>query len=552
MIPDAPQLLGRYVSMIKRVLIVGGGMAGWMSAAYLARTLGAQFPDGVRITLIESADSGGPGLGEGTLPTIRQTLRRIGVDETSLVRECGTSFKQGTRFVHWRYPPGRGRPDHYLHSFQVTQEPAGLDLLPYWLLGVAGQNSHWDEVSTPQKRVADSGLAPKLIDHPHYEAPLNYAYHFDTLKLAALLRRQGLASGVQQVLDTVDAVNLAEDGSIRSVTARAHGELEADLFIDCTGFRAQLIGAALGVPYTSCRSVLFCDTALAMQVPYERPDEPIASCTIATAHESGWIWEIGLDGRRGIGNVYSSDHMDDARAEQLLRAYVDTAGGGRAGHGLTARKIRFESGYREINWKKNCVAIGLSSGFFEPLEATRIVFTEVAATTLSNLFPWGGDLEMAAKQYNRIMRRRHERALDFIKLHYCLSERRDSRFWLDNVDSASIPESLQELLRMWEHRPPGSIDIDRNVDLFEESSWQYVLYGMGYKTDLRPRAGSLRYYDEARAAFANIKRQAALACRTLPPHRELIATARARAFGAPEVRASKVRRRALPVSMSVK
>jgi tryptophan 7-halogenase len=528
--------------MIKRVLIVGGGIAGWMSAAYLARTLGARFPDGVRITLVESADSKGPGLEEGTLPTIRQTLRRIGVDETSLVRECGTSFNQGAKFVHWRYPPGRGRPDHYLHSFQGTHEPAGLDLLPYWLLGVAGQNINWDEVSTPQKRVADSGRAPKLIDHPHYEAPLNYAYHFDTRKLAALLRKQGLASGVRQVLDTVDAVNLAEDGSIRSVTARAHGELQADLFIDCTGFRAQLIGAALGVQYTSCRSVLFCDTALTAQVPYERPDAPIASYTIATAHESGWIGDIGLDGRRGIGVVYSSDHMGAARAEQLLRAYVDKAGGGRAGLGLTARKIRFEAGYREINWQKNCVAIGLSSGFFEPLEATRIVFTEVAAITLANLFHWGGDLEMAAKQYNRIMRRRYERALDFIKLHYCLSERRDSRFWLDNVDSASIPESLQELLRMWEHRPPGSIDIDRNVDLFEESSWQYVLYGMGYKTDLRPRAGSLTYYDEARAAFADIKRQAALACRTLPTNRELIATAHAREFGAPEASASKVSR----------
>jgi hypothetical protein len=269
-----------------------------------------------------------------------------------------------------------------------------------------------------------------------------------------------------------------------------------------------------------------------MQLPYERPDAPIASYTTATAHESGWTWEIGLDNRRGIGNVYSSDHMDEARAEQMLRAYVDKTGGGRAGHGLTARKIRFEPGYREINWKKNCVAIGLSSGFFEPLEATRILFTEAAVTLLSNLFPWGGNLEIAAKQYNQVMRRRYERTLDFIKLHYCLSERRDSRFWLDNVDSASIPESLQELLHRWEHRPPGSVDFDQNVDLFNESSWQYVLYGMGYTTDLRPRAGALRYYDEARAAFADIARQADLACRTLPTNRELIATARARPFGA--------------------
>src|ERR1700730_17255457 len=258
--------------MVKRVLIVGGGTAGWITAGYLARTLGAQLPDSVRITLVESVDIGTPALGEGTFPTIRRTLRRIGVDETSLVRERGTSFKQGEKFVHWRYPPCRRLHAHYLHSFQVTHAPTGLDLLPYWLLGAAGQNINWDEVSTPQKRVADSYRAPKLVDHPNYEAPLNYAYHFDTMKLAAFLRKQGIASGVQHVLDTVDAVNLAEDGSIRSLTARAHGELHADLFIDCTGFPAQLIGAALGVPYTSCRSVLFCDLFLGMQVPDERPD----------------------------------------------------------------------------------------------------------------------------------------------------------------------------------------------------------------------------------------------------------------------------------------
>jgi hypothetical protein len=232
--------------------------------------------------------------------------------------------------------------------------------------------------------------------------------------------------------------------------------------------------------------------------------------------------------------VYSSAHTDDARAEEILRSYV-----GKAADALTARKIRFDAGYREISWKKNCIAIGLSSGFFEPLEATGIVFIEVAAVMLSNLFPWGGDFEIAAKQYNDIMRRRYERALDFIKLHYCISARRDSQFWIDNVAGASIPESLQELLRMWRHRPPGTIDIDQNVDLFKESSWQYVLYGMGYKTDLRPRAGALKYYNEARAAFAEIRRQADFACRTLPTNRELIEIARLRPFGQPSASAPR-------------
>lgn len=512
--------------MIKSVLIVGGGTAGWITAAYLARALEAQRPGGARITLLDSAQFASPGLGEGTGPTIRNTLRGIGIDETRLVRACCTSFKQGTRFIHWRFPPGRGAPDHYLHPFQITKEPAGLDLLSYWLLGVAGPNVKWDAVSTPQKRVADSNRAPKLIHIPDYEAPLNYAYHFDTVKLAAFLRRRAIAMGALSLRDTLERVNLTEDGSIRSVTVRAGGDLHADLFIDCTGARAQLIGTALGAPYKSCGSTLFCDTALAMQVPHERPDSPIASCTIATAHDSGWISDIGLDCRREIGNVYSSDHTNDARAEAILRAYV-----GKAGDRLPVRKLRFEAGYREISWKKNCIAIGASSGFFEPLEATGSVFIEVAVALLANLFPWGGDLEVAAKHYNGIMRRRFERALDFIKLHYCISERRDSRFWLDNVDSASIPESLQELLSMWEQRPPGSTDFDQDVDSFKESSWQYVLYGMGYETDLRPRAGAHRHHDEARAAFAAIRRQGDYRCQTLPTNRELLDLVRFRRFG---------------------
>jgi hypothetical protein len=309
---------------------------------------------------------------------------------------------------------------------------------------------------------------------------------------------------------------------------RQHGELRADLFVDCTGFRAQLIGSALEVPYKSCRSVLFCDTAVTMQVPYSKPDSPIASYTISTAQEAGWTWDIGLDTRRGIGYVYSSAHTDDSRAEQILRNYV-----GSAAKNLTARKISFDAGYREINWKKNCVAIGLSSGFFEPLEATGIMFTEIAAVMLSNLFPWGGDLEIAARQFNERMRRRYENALDFIKLHYCITERRDSEFWRDNVATTSIPDRLHELLRRWRHRPPDSIDIDPNVDIFPETSWQYVLYGMGYKTDLRPKIGVFKYFNEAREAFAEIARQADFACHTLPTNRELLKAARTRNFGTP-------------------
>lgn len=511
--------------MRKRILIVGGGTAGWLTAGYLARRLGSDLPGGASIRLVESAEIGTLGVGEGTFPTIRRTLSTIGVDEADLVRRCGATFKQGAKFVHWRSQPGAAAPDHYSHPFQVTSENSGLELLPYWLLGVAGDRN-WDEVNTPQKRAADARRAPKLPTHPDYTGPLNYAFHFDAVKLAGLLRDQAVGNGVDHLTDTVSEVILGDDGAITGVRTERNGVLDADLYIDCTGFRAELIGKALGVPFRSCRDVLFCNRAMAAQLPYDSADAPIASYTIATAQDAGWIWDIGLDTRRGIGHVFSSDHTDDAAAEAALRVYL-----GPAGRDAEIRNFRFDAGFRTVNWQKNCVAIGLSSGFFEPLEATGIIFSEMAAGLVANLFPWGGDYETSARQFNETMLRRYERALDFIKLHYCISERRDTSFWRDNTDPRSTPDSLHELLDRWRFRPPNELDIDPRIDIFTEPSWQYVLYGMGWKTDLSPKAGLYRYHDEARQAFAEVDRQAQFAIRNLPSNRDLVTYAKSRRFG---------------------
>lgn len=503
--------------MVKQVLIVGGGTAGWVTAGYLASVLGAR-GDGISITLVESPEIGILGVGEGTFPTIRKTLKRIGVSEAKLIQECNATFKQGAKFAHWRRTPGQehGVPDHYLHSFEVTRARGGMDLLPYWLLGVAG-DKNWDEVNTVQKVAADNFRAPKRLVDEDYIGPLNYAYHFDAPKLADLLRREAIGLGVIHISDTIEAVNLTEDGAIKNVVGRQSGELHADLFVDCSGFRAQLIGKAMGVPYKSCRDVLFCNRAMAIQVPYPAPDSPIPSYTISTAHAAGWTWDIGLDTRRGVGYVYSSDHINDDKAEETLRSYI-----GLAANDLEARTFGFEAGFREVNWQKNCVAIGLSSGFFEPLEATGIVFAEVAAVMLANLFPWKGSFETSARQFNDLTLKRYKRALDFIKLHYCISERRDSAFWKDNVAAASIPDSLHDLLDRWRYRTPSDLDTDSNVDIFPPESWQYVLYGMGYKTDLSAKASIFRYYDEAREEFEDIRQQSGNACRIMPTNRDLI------------------------------
>lgn len=515
--------------MRKRVLIVGGGTAGWLTAGYLAKRLSTDLPGGVAITLVESQDIGVLGVGEGTFPTIRRTLATIGIDEAELVRRCGATFKQGAKFVHWRHMPGAGATDHYSHPFQVADPNIGLELLPYWLIGLGG-SENWDEVSSPQKKAADAHRAPKLPSHADYVGPLNYAFHFDAIALAGLLREKAIANGVRHLTDTVTEVMLAEDGAIAGVRTEANGTLDADLYIDCTGFRAELIGKAMGIPFKSCRDVLFCNRAVAAQLPYAGPQDPIASYTISTAQQAGWTWDIGLDRRRGIGHVYSSDHIDDEAAERVLRTYL-----GAAGADAEVRQFRFDAGYREINWHKNCVAVGLSSGFFEPLEATGIAFAEVSAGLIANLFPWGGDYETSARQFNLNLRRRYERALDFIKLHYCISERRDSDFWRDNVSAASIPDSLQEMLERWRYRWPNELDIDSQIDIFTEPSWQYVLYGMGWKTDLTAKAGALRYHDDARRAFAEVRNQAAFAIRNLPSNRDLVDYAQHHRFGAQTV-----------------
>ena len=369
--------------MVKQLVIVGGGTAGWLTAAYLARTLATAAPGGVRITLVESADIGILGVGEGTFPSIQRTLRRIGMDEGTFLRESNATFKQGIRFVNWRLNPGSAGRNDYFHPFQSAQvRQGGLDLLPYWLLGLT-PGLQLDEAATIQKRVADAARAPKRISDADFDAPLSYAYHFDAVSFARTLRVVAKQLGVEHVTDTVEVVNLDATGAIESLSTREHGRLKGDLYVDCSGFRAQLIGRTLGIPFKSCQSTLFCDRAVAMQVPYERPDTPIASYTISTAHEAGWTWDIGLDTRRGVGYVYSSAHSDDERAERVLRDYIGSAADGR-----TVRAFKFEAGYRETSWHANCVAIGLAGGFFEPLEATGIVFIEVAAILALINKPW--------------------------------------------------------------------------------------------------------------------------------------------------------------------
>jgi tryptophan halogenase len=502
------------VQPVRNIVIVGGGTAGWLTAGVIAAKHRSRIGAGFTVTLVESPNTPIIGVGEGTWPTLRSTLARIGVSETELFRHCDAAFKQGAKFARWT----TGTPDDfYYHPLMLPQSFGQVNLVPHWLAREDGR-SFCDAV-TPQGRLCDDGLAPKTIATAEFEAVANYSYHFDAGKFAPFQQKQSVEKlGVRHVLADVRRVNLAPDGDIRSLDTPQAGEIEGDLFVDCTGFKALLIGETLGVPFVDCGDVLFCDRALAMQVPYDSDSTPIASHTISTAQSAGWIWDIGLPTRRGTGHVYSSRHISDEDAERELRAYV-----GPAAKNLTARKIPIRSGHRQTFWKRNCVAVGIAAGFLEPLEASAIVLIELSAKLIAEQMPVCREvMDLIAARFNATTLYRWGRIIDFLKLHYVLTKRTDTAFWRDNLLPETIPKRLQELLLLWSHQSPWFHDeFDRVEEVFPAASYQYVLYGMGFRTQVDPAVLGGEAGQAERAMRENAMQTEKLRTK-LPRHRDLI------------------------------
>ena len=496
---------------VRDIVIAGGGTAGWLTAGVLAADHGER----LRIRVVESPDVATIGVGEGTWPTMRDTLRRIGISEATLLRECDAAFKQGSRFDGWRNGTA---DDRYFHPFSLPHGYLDADLVSGWLDN-DGCKSFADTM-TPQAQLCRRDKAPKQAATPEYAAVVNYAYHLDAVKLGTLLREHCTRTlGVEHVSDHITAVESRENGDIAALSLRERGRVEGDLFIDCTGLRALLIGEHFGVGFVAQRDVLFNDRALATQVPYAHAHDEIASQTISTAQDDGWIWDIGLPTRRGVGHVYSSAHTSDADAEAALTAYVAASGGPAALPSV--RQIHFEPGYRETFWQRNCVAIGLSAGFIEPLEASAIVMIELSAALLSEDFPaTRQDMDIVAGRFNDTFSYRWQRVIDFLKLHYVLSVR-DQPYWRDHRADQSIPQALRELLKLWRHRAPSQRDFPRSEEIFPSASWQYILYGMDFRPDgTATRGGGSRA--AAHNYFAETERLTARLRDALPGNRALI------------------------------
>ncbi|WP_445428401.1 tryptophan halogenase family protein [Alishewanella sp. HL-SH05] len=495
---------------IKHIVIVGGGTAGWLSAAIIAAQHQSYSAAGVAVTLVESSDIPTIGVGEGTWPTMRGTLQQIGLKERDFFKRCHAVFKQGGKFVNWVTGDG----DFYYHPFTVPLGYGRIDLAPY-----VDDIRDFAPDTNFQHHICEAGLAPRTLADSEYQGQCNYAYHLDAGEFAEMLKEHCKEKlGVQHRIATLDHCTRDDAGNISGLFFKNEPmPLSADLYIDCTGFASLLLGKALEVPFNSIEHLLFNDSALAMHVPYASADSPVACHTIATAQNAGWIWDIGLTHRRGVGHVYSSRFLSDDEAEYNLRQYV-----GAAAKNLSARKISYQSGHRAKFWANNCVAIGMSAGFVEPLEATAIMLVELSARFVADNLPADtADMPVVAKRFNQQMGYRWQRIIDFLKLHYLLTQRPEP-YWQAHLDPATLPISLQEDLQLWRSRGPTTQDFQGPLELFPAASYQYVMYGMGFKPDFSRQAYLYQQNQQAAQILKKSQQLTTQMLGTLPPHRQYI------------------------------
>lgn len=505
---------------VRAVVVVGGGSAGWLAAARIAARNSGPGQNAVRVTLVESSTVPPIGVGEGTWPTMRNTLAKIGLTETEFIRSCDAALKQGARFVGW---VDGSANDAYYHPLNPPVGATELNLSPHWETLGSAQSPSRERASFAdcvdfQAALCTAGLAPKEITHPEFRGVANYAYHLDAGKFAMVLREHAVNRlGVRHVIGDVVRIHRAENGDIERLELADGQELAGDLFVDCSGFAAILIDGVYKVPFQRCGDTLFIDRALAMQVPYPHSEAPITCHTVSTAQDAGWIWDIGLWTRRGVGYVYSSSHTSDDEAEATLRRYV-----GSAADQLSARKISIQSGHRQWFWQNNCVAVGLSAGFLEPLEASALLLIEVSLDHVADRLPrTRGAMDVLARQFNETFQHHWNRIIEFLKLHYVLTQRTEA-FWRDNVTPASIPVSLQERLELWRVHPPGTQDFSHAREVFSWPSYQYILHGMHFRTRYAELPHVAREASDARRLLARAAQQRQEVLQKMPPHRELL------------------------------
>ena len=441
---------------LKRLVIVGGGTAGWIAALYLNRIVRRL---SCEVTLVESAAIGTIGVGEATVPTFVHLLRMLGLDEAQFMRRCSATYKMGIQFEGWR-GPGHS----YFHPFGGSGRIAGLDLFHFWLRYSAGQ--------AVESTYIDYALQARLARDNNGPSPTTlktgaYAYHLDAGALATYLKELAVAEGVRHYFGTVGEVTLADNGDLASIDIGGGRTIGGDLFIDATGFSALLIEQTLGDRWIDWSNLLLNDRAVTMPLPVEPNKVPY---TRSIAGRAGWMWRIPLNSRTGSGYVYSSAHLSDESAVEELVQSADL----RTRRAADPRFLRIRVGRRTQFWKRNCVSIGLASGFIEPLESTAIHLIQRAVMLLADHLPDQRIDAPLRDAFNEKLGREYDEIRDFVLLHYIINGRSES-FWRD-AREVTLPDRLDEFLALYD--VCGLVDPHR-VSLFEEASYHYIMSGCG-------------------------------------------------------------------------
>ena len=488
---------------IRKIVIVGGGTAGWMAAAPLAQRLGGR----VSIELVESPDIGTVGVGEATLPTIRYFNRSLGIDGADFVRKTQGTFKLGIEFCDWGHVGNR-----FFHGFG-DYGPRIENQSPHhhWLrLKREGIDIPFDNGSMAASAARLNRFTPPSGDQPQAANAYSFAYHFDASLYARYLRDYAVARGAKRTEGKIVDVEMADNGFIRALRLDGGGRIEGDLFIDASGFRGLLIEGALKAGFEDWSHWLPCNSAQAVPC---RSVSPLTSYTRSTAHAAGWQWRIPLQHRTGNGHVYCDGFISDDEAGRVLMDHLD-------GEALDQpRQLRFTTGRRRKSWIGNCVAIGLSSGFLEPLESTSIQLIESGVGRILELFPDRDCNPLLAEDYNRRMQQQYETVRDFIILHYKLTTRDDSEFWRYCRDMA-IPDGLQHQIEMF--RETGHVVL-YDKDGFAEPSWLAIYLGLGVVPQAYDPLVDRLDLDQLKSHFSRIGGIVAQTAAAMPDHAAYIA-----------------------------
>ncbi len=495
-----------------RIVILGGGTAGWMTAAALIRRLSNE---DYGVTLIESDEIGIVGVGEATLPHIRQFNDMLGVEEAAFMRATRATFKLGIEFCDWSRPG-----DRYIHPFGAFGEPwGGVQFQNHWLRlrGAERPTSPFQDYSFSVCAARADVFALPDEDPASIRSTYSYAYHFDSGLYGAFLRDWAMERGVTRVEGRMDQVDRDDEtGAIHGLSMVNGARIEGDLFVDCSGFRSLLLGSELDVGWEDWRPWLPCDRALA--VPCDHPEtNALTPYTRSTARLAGWQWRIPLQHRIGNGYIFSSEFISPDEASQVLLANLDGAARGEP------RLLRFLPGRRIKSWVSNCVAIGLASGFLEPLESTSIFLVQAAVLDLIDLMPAPVAGRVAdpclADEFNRLTTMHYERVRDFLILHYLANQRSGEPLW-DYLREMRVPDTLTHKIELFKSRAAAP---DYQFGLFSRDSWLAVLFGQGivpHGHDLLADTFDLDLVDSQCRDFRS-RIEGAIAA--MPSHRDFIA-----------------------------